>query len=564
MNDKDQRWGQLGRLLLRQAHLTDLEASRAEKGNQSSRAVFLARSELHWSLHQHEVHRAASRHRHLLEQAPLAAHTVPTLEHCSSAPLIQLTNSDDPDDVITTNIAHDEWRGFGAGMQLRAVHAYTDGSFDACAGTSSWAVTIANKWLDDNFGGVPSDESLVQPHHLTGAFMSGASIGCTQGIYPAELQAIARALAMLPASFMLHIHSDSESSIAAINSYELLTNERRRMRMAAHTLLQLIHHLLQVRKQAGGHASFHHVRAHTTNTDKHSVGNRLSDYQATRVRPVSIDAATESRPVSLRPLPLQQCEPHMYILDQSNHNTQIIDDVRQTAMRQLKRSSLDYWQRKIDGSEYFASQAALDTGRMVLRYGSAQHQSSFVHIVTNSIHRPWAPSMRAGTDRDTVQQLLCAECSVARPSTILTPEHVSECPSQLGVDYRDQLHDSIIQLLQRHRETAEWLRVNAVRMPHRQLSDTLLSLFPFPPSPTSAPVPMAIAIEHHRRHLTYAMCGILTSSQLTHAARAIGFDIASPFDRAKGLSVIRRLCLLCIDHLARLYSREKELALALA
>ena len=373
---------------------------------------------------------------------------------------------------------------------------------------------------------------------------------------------------MFPASFVLHIHSDSKSSIAAIRNYEQLTNERRRMRMAAHTLLQLIHHLLQVRTRAGGNAFFHHVRAHTMNTDIHSVGNlfffffsivdgsvccnRLSDYQATRVRPVSVDAATESRPATLRPLPLRQCEPHMYILDRDERrNMQVIDDVRQTAMRQLRQSSLDYWRSKMDGTEYFASQAAIDTGRMVLRYGSAEQQSSFVHIVTNSIHRLWAPSRRVVVDRDTVQQLLCVECSDVQPATILTPEHISECPSTLGVDYRDQLHDNIMQLLQRLPETAEWLRANAV--PHRQLSDSLSSLFPSPAAAT---------VEQHRRHLTYAMCGILTSSQLTHAARVIGFDIALPRDRAKGMSVTRHLCLLCIDHLAHLFSREKALALA--
>ena len=400
-------------------------------------------------------------------------------------------------------------------------------------------------WLDDNFGGVPSDESLVQPHHLTGAFMSGASIGCTQGIYPAELQAIARALAMLPASFMLHIHSDSESSIAAINSYELLTNERRRMRMAAHTLLQLIHHLRRVRRAAGGDVHFHHIRAHTNNSDIHSVGNRLSDYQANRCRP----ADSVPTPVSLRPLPLQQCQPHLFIIDECVTHQQVIDDVRQTAMRQLKRTGLQRWQAKKDEPEYFASKAVLDTGRVVLRHGSADQQSTFVHLATNSMHRLWAPSLRA-PDRESVQKLLCVDCSEVTPCTVLTPEHLSDCPARLGIDYRVRLQLDILQLLRLHPDTAEWLRVNA-SIPHPPLSASLLSLFPHSVGAVSA-----------ERHLIYAMCGVVTSSQLSVAARMVGFDVTLPFDRAKGISVIQQLSFICISHLGRFFAREKALALA--
>ena len=430
-------------------------------------------------------------------------------------------------------------------MPQQTVHAYTDGSFDASSATSSWAVTIGDEWLDENHLSVPTDESLVQPHHVRGAAMAGASIDCTRGIYPAELQAIARTLAMFPASFILHIHSDSQASIAAIRSYELLTNERRRMRMAAHTLLQLIHHLLRARRAAGGDVFFHHVRAHTDSSDIHSVGNRLSDYQANRCRPANSD----STPVNLQPLPLQQCQPHLFIIDDSETHQQVIDDVRQTAMRQLKRTEMQRWQAKKNGSEYFASKAALDTGRVVLRHGSAEQQSTFVHLATNSIHRLWAPSLRV-PGKESVQQLLCVHCSEITPRTVLTPEHLGICPAPLGIDYRMQLHRDILQLLRLHPETAEWLRVNA-SVPHPSLSSSLLSLFPH-----------SVGAASTERHLTYAMCGVLTSSQLTVAARIIGFDLTIPFDRAKGISVIQQLSLICISHPSRFFAREKVLALA--
>ena len=45
------------------------------------------------------------------------------------------------------------------------------------------------------------------------------------------------------------------------------------MRMSARTILQLIHHMITQRREAGGSLTLSHVKAHTTNTDYHSVGN---------------------------------------------------------------------------------------------------------------------------------------------------------------------------------------------------------------------------------------------------------------------------------------------------
>ena len=143
-------------------------------------------------------------------------------------------------------IEHDRWQGWGADAlaPLEPVHVYTDGSFESESNTSSWAVTVADEWFDASVATIPSDEKLLQPIHVRGATMLGASISCTHGVYPAELQAIARVLAMFPLSCPLHVHSDSESSLKAIRSFLEQCNERRRLRMAGRPLLQLIHHLL--------------------------------------------------------------------------------------------------------------------------------------------------------------------------------------------------------------------------------------------------------------------------------------------------------------------------------
>jgi ribonuclease HI len=211
------------------------------------------------------------RRRHLFDIEPLRA--LPTSEECSSSPLIHFTEG-------SARVAHDLWSGWDSSATplQDALHIYTDGSFDPVSATSAWSVVLGDQWLDSNFTTVPSDEKLLQPAHVCGATLIGASITCTQGVYPAELQAIARTLAMFPLSFNVHIHSDSEASIAATNSFDVQQNERRRLRMPARTILQLLHHLMTQRRAAGGSVGWSHVRAHTDNMDEHSVGNRMADY----------------------------------------------------------------------------------------------------------------------------------------------------------------------------------------------------------------------------------------------------------------------------------------------
>ena len=455
-------------------------------------------------------------------------------------------------------------------MPSHTVHAYTDGSHDAQSATSSWAVTVADQWLDEGYGSIPSDETLVTDRHVAGAFMCGASISCTRGVYPAELQAIARTLALFPTSFTLHIHSDSQSSLHAIRTYELLSNERQRMRMSAHTLLQLIHQQLRVRQAAGGVAHWYHVKAHTDGAYIHSVGNRLSDWQANRSRARPM----QPTPLSVKELPLQQCELHLSIFDSRDRSAlQVIDDVRHTALRQLRQSALTHWRSKNDGRQYFAGRAATDTGRMVLRQGSGQQQITFVHLVTNSLHFHWAapaplplslplppiqPAAAAASVASivrtaaaslmcTLQQLTCVACSAVdlMSPSILTPAHLTTCPHALGQEYRSQLCGDLLSLLHRLAPNAECLRPYRLFTP--ELADVLLQLLPYPPSVAASP---ASAADRHR-HLTHAMCGLLTHAQVSAAAKRLGFT--DPLELSSGIRVMQQMCLLCIDQLARLF-----------
>jgi hypothetical protein len=115
-------------------------------------------------------------------------------------------------------------------------------------------------------------------------------------------------------------------------------DERARMRMSARNILQLIQHLMQRRREAGGSVVFSHVRAHTSNMDEHSVGNRLADDQANLAR--KHDAL--SCPPGLQALLLQQCERWLHLTSATNGRV-VIDDIRRSARDQLKRQAHTKW-----------------------------------------------------------------------------------------------------------------------------------------------------------------------------------------------------------------------------
>jgi ribonuclease HI len=192
-----------------------------------------------------------------------------------------------------------------------------------------------------------------------------------------QLQAIARALAAFPLACSLRIHSDSQASIAGILADSRQINSRQRLRMAARSLLQLIHHQIGKREAAGASAQLEHVRAHSTFADNRSDGNRLSDYRANTAR---------KRPQSATPSTLR--EHHLTEWTEDCHGQQVIDDVRCTAIALKKAQQHSSWRSKppadtMDGT--YACTALLHTSRVVLAAGSAAQQATLMHIATSSI-----------------------------------------------------------------------------------------------------------------------------------------------------------------------------------
>jgi ribonuclease HI len=418
-------------------------------------------------------------------------------------------------------------------VPAQCTHVYTDGSYVATSlphSTSAWAITVADKWLDDNYRGIPSDEQLLQAAHVRGATMVGASISCTRGVYAAELQAIARALAMFPTSCELEIHSDSQGALAGIRAYELQLNERRRLRMAARPLLQLIHHLLERRRAARSDTHTSHVKAHTADMDIHSVGNRLTDYQANLAR-AKPDKPT---PLCLRELPLRECEHHMFMLDELG--VLLSDDIRRSALARLKSSSLLKCVSRTDARGYLAGSAVLDLGQAVLRHGSSSQQLVLVHVATNSIEYFW-PTAVAGIAKSTLQRLQCAPCGV-----VFTLDHLAECPEPHCFQFRSRLAGDIRRILSVDACTRDWLAANS----RLTLGEFLLSLFPIAASASA---------QERLHHLTCLLVGAFTRRQANTAAKVIGFASAE-----SGRPCLLQLRLLCLESIDRVYRSWKSTA----
>ena len=206
LNSTSCRWGHLGRLLWRQSLPLALDAALALQrsvdgaGSRLKRAADFASHVLGWSLKLHDPGRARTRRPHLFHTEP--AGLLPDGSVCSLTQDLVLPN------CRRIKLAHDLWFGWGMAAESQHVDVYTDGSHDASSSpqpTSSWAVTVADDWFHSHFSTIPTDEQILaqQPAHVAGAALFGASIACTRGVYPAELQAIARALAMFPASCVL-------------------------------------------------------------------------------------------------------------------------------------------------------------------------------------------------------------------------------------------------------------------------------------------------------------------------------------------------------------------------
>ena len=506
MNSADERWGHLGRMLMQTQCASEVSGvtplPRQDRGTLITRSAFLATRKLQWSLHLDQHRRAGGRAVHLLSRAVLELAPLMAAGQCSSSSTVTLSCSDRP-----VTLAHDAWSGWGTRVPAlpQPIHVYTDGSHESAADASSWAVVVADRCFDDNFASVPADELQVCAADVAGCTLFGSSISCTRGVYPAELQAIARTLAMFPVTVSLHLHSDSQASLAAITAYQHSVNEREQMRMTARPLLSLIHRLIQVRTSAGAVTLLSHVRAHTRNMDAHSVGNRLADYQAnlSRTQPVRCQ-----QPRSLLPLPLESCERHLLI--RARDGTQVIDDIRRTSTAQQRAASLERWWTYGHQAGYFACQGMLDLGAAVMSAtakpcSTPLQQATLVHVGTNSIQFHWVEDESTGVS--SLRQIQCRQCGCSATLT-----HLANCVARPGVAYRARLQSATIRLLTGVPATRAFARRHS-GTPLPALLDAIVPLRgrAFAPPPD---------VQHH---LARSMVGAFTTAEASAAVRNLKF-----------------------------------------
>lgn len=513
MNSKDDRWGKLGRIMMRMECgsriSNDTILPHANSNSLLKRTAHLVVKSLCCKIAlNEEPQREIARQKHLFELD--SPEGMPDSDQCTSiSSSIRLFKRHEP-----IYIAHDYWSGWGSLLPAQSIRIYTDGSFMSSPPniSSSWALVLESHALVNNMLALPLHSEMFRPSDLKEMAIFGGSINCTQGIYSAELQAIARSLAIFPLSYSIHIFSDSKAALAGIDKYNRETNERRRMRMQSRPLLALIQNLMSRRMKVGGSTQFSHVRSHTDGVDIQSIGNRVADYQAESCRKNS----NQNRPLTALQLPLQTLEPFLQIFSMTS-NLMIIDDVRLFAKLQQKDQALEHWKHDYRESQgMFASTGMIDLGRVIMKFGSTQDQATFIHLATNTIDRYWKivpNNLMPSVEEKTYIHL---QCEFDTCKTDMNLSHFSSCPNSKAVSSRLQLRNTLVQSITDSQSQSNWLDVNR----RLALSSFLLRLFP--------PSAETRSVDDRNRHITRCMMGAFTSAEANAASKLLSFPIKNP------------------------------------
>ena len=341
---------------------------------------------------------------------------------------------------------------------------------------------------------------------------------------------------MFPLNIHLHIHSDSQASIKSILTFVRSHDERDQLRSAGRPLLQMIRHLWHRRQEAGGRVSLSHVSAHTDNDDPHSVGNRLADFEANRARA----RPSHPSPLNVRPLPIEQCEPYMYIKSLDS-GMAIINDIRSSALQLTKSRVYHKWKSKSKGREQFACDGMIELGRVTLKHGSHQQQQTFVHVASNTIHyhRVTDPNDHSSSPSTRLAQLECSECH----DHPLTLTHLMSCRGLTALNFRrDLLHSILEQGFSHITECQHWL---SHAKDHVNLHDLMVWLFP--------PSARHTSVDERHGHTIRCMIGAFTIGQSTSAILRLGIK-----DLKVGQSAFVTIRQVCLQHIGQFYHTIKQ------
>jgi ribonuclease HI len=540
MNSKDDRWGKLGRIMLRtecgSVISDDIRLPQANSNSLLKRTAHIVVKSLccKMSLNE-EPRRESSRQKHLFELDSLLR--IPDSSECSSISSSTYLYKR----YVPLHIVHDFWSGWGSLLPAQSIRVYTDGSFmsSPLSSSSSWAVVLESTWLIDNMLALPLRIEIFRPNDIKEMAVFGGSITSTHGIYPAELQAIARTLAIFPLSYSIHIFSDSKAAIAGIDKYCRETNERRQMRMQGRPLLALIHNLISRRNEVGGKVQFSHVKSHTDRVDIASIGNRVADFQAEICR----KNPNQNCPLNVSELPLQSLEPFLQIFSNAS-NLMIIDDIRLYAKLQQKSQACEHWKHHYRETQgMFASTGTIDLGRVIMKFGSAQEQATFIHLATNTIDCYWKTvpnDANPALEEKTYSHLQCEFDTCKTDMNIL---HFSTCLNSKACSSRQLLQNSLMQSITDSQSKSNWLGVNR----RFELSTFLLRLFP-PSADTRS-------VDDRNRHIARCMMGAFTCTEANAAAKLLSFSVKNTSKQTPSpMDLIR---LLCVKHFTHTFTAWK-------
>lgn len=109
------------------------------------------------------------------------------------------------------------------------------------------------------------------------------------------IRAIELSMDVINAKHLVHIHTDSEYVIKCVSTYgkKLAENNWRTSKDKIPPNCELVKKAYTLYQQNKGYIKIHHVKAHTTNDDEHSVGNREAD----RLANLAIGVYIEDKPV---------------------------------------------------------------------------------------------------------------------------------------------------------------------------------------------------------------------------------------------------------------------------
>jgi hypothetical protein len=174
------------------------------------------------------------------------------------------------------------WGIWGADVATEDVTLYTDGSLVGT--TAAWAVALHDDMFEAHWQTIHEDEGVVQRiQHMNnwGRTWGGKLDYPTDASYVPELEAMVRAVMLMPSTWNLTIVTDNEGVQKTAEEFPGQCSENQVRRKLGWQLLKL---LIRVAEARTGTVTVVHQHSHKKLLTTRSVGNALADLKAEQAR----------------------------------------------------------------------------------------------------------------------------------------------------------------------------------------------------------------------------------------------------------------------------------------